>query len=188
MPGVGFEPTRPEGQGGLSIPVSVRLTRPRPSDLLTSAGVVQLARLIRPDPASIRKSCAGNVRGRAEQSGVATRGVQHGTVWPFERKSMVCETRRVAPDLHWFDVPSVDEAPDEPGIYAWYVVPIAGEYALAEELSDGHDLAVARFGEFLSSHSRRLRHPDFRIQATGHLWAEWRARSLRPEVRDSARR
>lgn len=78
------------------------------------------------------------------------------------------------PDLYWFDIPNVDEAPDEPGIYAWYVVPIAGEYALAEDLADGQDLAVARFGEFLSSHSRRLRHPDFRIQATGHLWAEWR--------------
>ena len=84
------------------------------------------------------------------------------------------ETDRVPADLEWFDMPSVGEAPDEPGIYAWYVVPIAGEIALAEEIANDQDLAVQRFGTFLSSHSRRLRHPDFKISASGHLWAEWR--------------
>lgn len=80
----------------------------------------------------------------------------------------------VDPQTFWYKVTEADTAPAEPGVYAWYVAPTAGEYALAEAMVNGTDEGIAHFGKFLSEYSLKLRPPQFDITATGHLWAEWR--------------
>ena len=62
MPGTGFEPVRPFGQGGLRLHDRVRLVSPNPSGLLTSTALVRPVCLVRPDPPRIAESRAGIVQ------------------------------------------------------------------------------------------------------------------------------
>ena len=63
VPGVGFEPTRPFGQGGLRLHNPVRLIPPTSVWPAHVCGrCPPLSGLIRPDPAGIAESCAGIVQ------------------------------------------------------------------------------------------------------------------------------
>ena len=81
VPGVGFEPTRPFGQGGLRLHSHVRRVRFGPPDLHASA-VVRPVHLIRLGPARAAESCAGTVQESALRCPTACPTISS---WPNDR-------------------------------------------------------------------------------------------------------
>ncbi len=73
-----------------------------------------------------------------------------------------------------YDADKVDTVPSEPGIYAWYAVPIAGPKDWQVDLdASGHDRGGQNYASFLASHTNRLQHPTLRLDVKWHLWAAW---------------
>lgn len=77
-------------------------------------------------------------------------------------------------ELHWYKTTEADDVPADPGLYAWYAVPVAGRPDWQTEFdAHGQDRGAHNFGSFLAKHTRRLRTPTMTIQAKGHLWSSW---------------
>lgn len=77
-------------------------------------------------------------------------------------------------ELHWYQTDEVSDIPLEPGLYAWYAVPVAGPLDWQPDFdAEGRDRGGQNFGTFLAKHTLRLRTPTLDIQAKGHLWSSW---------------
>lgn len=79
-----------------------------------------------------------------------------------------------AEEVLWFSAEFTEGIPNEPGLYAWYAVPVAGppDYGVEHD-EHGQDRGGYNFGSFLASHTLRLRSPDLDVSLAGPFWAEW---------------
>lgn len=64
----------------------------------------------------------------------------------------------------WFRLDEVQDLPAGPGLYGWYIVPVAGPNDWASS---------THLGSFLSQHTRSLSHPNLVLEVNWHLGAMW---------------
>ncbi len=81
--------------------------------------------------------------------------------------------------VHWFSADSIDGVVHEPGLYAWYAIPVAGVPDwMVDHDENGLDRGAYNYGSFLANYTERLRGPDLSMSLSGPFWAEWEGKAL----------
>jgi hypothetical protein len=76
--------------------------------------------------------------------------------------------------LEAFSCLNVDEAPESPGLYAWYGLLNAGPQDWELNLAAGEDLGAQACRTLLQQHSSRFASPPLRLEARGTFSSIWR--------------
>ena len=74
-----------------------------------------------------------------------------------------------------FSCSTISQAPESPGLYAWYGKVDIGDSDYLKLLIDGKDHGEDRLRSLLSRHTQRFNLPEMHVHITSSFEAEWRA-------------
>lgn len=91
------------------------------------------------------------------------------------------------PYIHRFRSTDLDDAPETPGIYAWYSVLAIGPKDWELDIIGGVDRGIERLGQVLARHSSRFSTPPLEVSAIGRFTASWKGRLFSDGVQQMQR-